>query len=174
LQKEQMEKSRFLHYVQKNGSSMPPLPSNSAPATSAASKYEITVEGIRFQITKQGSKLVRAPGKLALVPIPSISSTYLATADDNNPPSATPRVTTIGGVKFYRTKNGNLVRHGIAKAQRYVPRPKESAFLTTTTSRLAGGIKKVNIPCKTFSWTGIVFSNYDSSQKSPEPFGLVW
>ncbi|KAF7533374.1 hypothetical protein G7054_g7125 [Neopestalotiopsis clavispora] len=121
LQKEQMEKSRFLHYVQKNGNSMPPLPSNSAPATSAASKYEITVEGIRFQITKQGSKLVRAP----------------ATADDNNPPSATPRVTTIGGVKFYRTKNGNLVRHGIAKAQ-----------------RLAGGIKKVNIPCKTFSWTG--------------------
>jgi hypothetical protein len=24
--------------------------------------------------------------------------------------------------------------------------------------RLAGGIKKVNVPCKTFSWTGIVFS----------------
>lgn len=85
LQKEQMEKSRFLHYVQKNGSSMPPLPSNSAPATSAASKYEITVEGIRFQITKQGSKLVRAPGKLALVPIPSISSTYLATRRRQQP-----------------------------------------------------------------------------------------
>jgi len=26
----------------------------------------------------------------------------------------------IGGVKFYRSKNGNLYRHGIVKAQRYV------------------------------------------------------
>ncbi|KAK6078772.1 hypothetical protein SCUP234_06110 [Seiridium cupressi] len=117
LRKEQAEKNRFLNYVQQYASSAAPT----SPST-PASRYEITVEGIRFQITKQGSKLVRAP-------------------DDNNPPSATPRITLIGGVKFYRTKNGNLVRHGIAKAQ-----------------RMAGGIKKINIPCKTFSWTGIVFS----------------
>ncbi|KAH8203592.1 hypothetical protein TruAng_002225 [Truncatella angustata] len=112
LKKEQMEKNRFLHYVRQNASS---IPSAVAAPNAAASKYEITVEGIRFQITKQGSKLVRAP---------------------DNPSSATPRLATIGGVRFYRTKNGNLVRHGIAKAQ-----------------RMAGGIKKVNVPCKTFSWT---------------------
>ncbi|KAK7969260.1 CCCH zinc finger protein [Apiospora saccharicola] len=80
--------------------------------------YEVTVDGIRFQVTREGSKLVRAPG-------------------DPNPPTATPRVTTIGGVKFFRTKNGNLIRHGVAKAQ-----------------RLAYGVKKVDEPCKTFSWTG--------------------
>ncbi|KAK9794573.1 putative C3H1-type domain-containing protein [Seiridium cardinale] len=95
LQKEQAEKNRFLNYVQQYASSAAPT----SPST-PASRYEITVEGIRFQITKQGSKLVRAP-------------------DDNNPPSATPRITLIGGVKFYRTKHGNLVRHGIAKAQRW-------------------------------------------------------
>ncbi|KAI0125801.1 hypothetical protein BJ170DRAFT_685046 [Xylariales sp. AK1849] len=109
LQKERTEKSRILNFVHKNMSSNP---------TSAASKYEITVDDIRFQVTKQGSKLVRAPG-------------------ENNPPIATPRVALVGGVKFYRTKNGNLVRHGIAKAQ-----------------RMASEIKKVDAPCKAFSWTG--------------------
>ncbi|KAI1767405.1 hypothetical protein GGR53DRAFT_482587 [Hypoxylon sp. FL1150] len=56
---------------------------------------------------------------------------------DPNPPSATPKMALIGGVKFHRTKHGNLVRHGIVKAQRF-----------------AGGVKKVNEQCKTFSWTG--------------------
>lgn len=37
-----------------------------------------------------------------------------------NPPSATPKVAFVGGVKFHRTRNGNLVRHGIVKAQQYV------------------------------------------------------
>ncbi|KAI1841704.1 hypothetical protein JX265_006253 [Neoarthrinium moseri] len=119
LKKEQMEKARFLSFVQKNGDNVPSAPSNSV---AAASKYEITVDGIRFQVTRQGSKLVRVPG-------------------DTNVSSTTPRVASVGGVKFYRTKNGNLVRHGIAKAQ-----------------RMAGGIKKVDVPCKAFSWTGIVFS----------------
>lgn len=40
--------------------------------------------------------------------------------DDLNPPAATPKVASIFGVKFHRTKNGNLVRDGIVQAQRYV------------------------------------------------------
>jgi len=43
----------------------------------------------------------------------------------------------IGGVKFYRSKNGNLYRHGIVKAQRQ-----------------SGAVKKVDVPCKQFSMTG--------------------
>ncbi|KAK6199711.1 hypothetical protein LQW54_009965 [Pestalotiopsis sp. IQ-011] len=144
LQQEQMEKSRFLHYVQKNGSNVPAMPSNPAPT---AAHYEIVVEGIRFQITKQGSKLVRAPGKHMSPPAPTSFVVCSVITDDKNPPSATPRIALIGGVKFYRTQSGNLVRHGIAKAQ-----------------RLAHGIKKVDIPCRAFSWTGIVFSNNDLSR----------
>ncbi|KAI1324035.1 hypothetical protein F5Y16DRAFT_325506 [Xylariaceae sp. FL0255] len=63
-----------------------------------ASRYEVDVEGVRFHVTKQGSKLVKAP-------------------DDLNPPSATPKVADIFGVKFHRTKNGNLVRQKIVQAQ---------------------------------------------------------
>lgn len=40
--------------------------------------------------------------------------------DDLNPPTATPKVVSLFGVKFHRTKNGNLIRHGIVQAQRYV------------------------------------------------------
>lgn len=160
LQQEQMEKSRFLHYVQKNGSNVPAMPSNPAPT---AAHYEIVVEGIRFQITKQGSKLVRAPGKHMSPPAPTSFVVCSVITDDKNPPSATPRIALIGGVKFYRTQSGNLVRHGIAKAQRYVPQFESSAPLTTM-SRLAHGIKKVDIPCRAFSWTGIVFSNNDLSR----------
>lgn len=80
LQKEQLEKVRFLSYAQQNASNVLPTPSN-ANATSASSRYEITVEGIRFQITKQGSKLVRAPGTSALtlqtVPLAILSNSLL-------------------------------------------------------------------------------------------------
>ncbi|KAI1344626.1 hypothetical protein F5Y15DRAFT_367193 [Xylariaceae sp. FL0016] len=95
-------------------------PKAGIPATTPAipTFHEINVEGVRYQVINQGSKLVRFPG-------------------DMNPPSATPKVTSIGGVVFHRTKNGNLVRHGIVKAQ-----------------RLAGGIKKVDQLCEAFSSTG--------------------
>ncbi|ORY66290.1 uncharacterized protein BCR38DRAFT_429802 [Pseudomassariella vexata] len=109
LQKDRTEKTHFANYLRHNANT-------ASSSSSSNTNYEVTVDGIRFQVTKQGSKLIRAP---------------------NNPASTTPRVATIGGVKFHRTKNGNLVRHGIARAQ-----------------RLAGGIKKVDVPCKTFSWTG--------------------
>jgi hypothetical protein len=54
-----------LSFVQQHGNSVLPVTSNSAPVVS--SKYEITVEGIRFQVTKQGSKLVRAPGEFIVL-----------------------------------------------------------------------------------------------------------
>ncbi|KAK6957436.1 hypothetical protein Daesc_000221 [Daldinia eschscholtzii] len=119
LQRNHREKATFMNNVLQSGASGKSI---GLPNTSAsASPYEVVVDGIRFRVVQQGSKLVKAP-------------------DDVNPPSATPKVTSIGGVKFHRTKHGNLVRHGVVKAQRF-----------------AGGVKKVNEQCKTFSWTGIVF-----------------
>ena len=61
----------------------------------------------------------------------------------------------IGGVKFYRSKNGNLYRHGIVKAQRYVPPHDVHRPLTYRISRRSGVVKKVNVPCRVFSTTGI-------------------
>ncbi|KAK3311143.1 uncharacterized protein B0T15DRAFT_520573 [Chaetomium strumarium] len=101
-----------------------------------ADKYEIAVQGVRFTITKNGSKLIKVPG-------------------DGNSAKATPKVAVIGGVKFYRSKNGNLYRHGIVKAQRYVPRVRKVGQLTPAFSgRQSSAVKKVNVPCKQFSMTG--------------------
>ncbi|CAK7214488.1 hypothetical protein SCUCBS95973_002163 [Sporothrix curviconia] len=66
--------------------------------------YQIIVEGIPFVVAKNGSKLVKLPS-------------------DTHSASSTPKTAIVGGVKFYRSKNGNLYRHGVVRAQqRYVPR----------------------------------------------------
>jgi len=72
-------------------------------------------------VVKNGSKLVKVPG-------------------DENAAKLTPKTATIGGVRFYRSKNGNLYRSGIVKAQ-----------------RRSGIIKKLDEPCRTFSTTGSSF-----------------
>ncbi|KAI0904713.1 hypothetical protein F4823DRAFT_181253 [Ustulina deusta] len=115
LNKDRREKAQlFRNMQQAGGDSMTAYSNSSKPV----SRYEVEVDGVRFHVTQQGSKLVKAP-------------------DDLNPPTATPKVAILFGVKFHRTKNGNLIRHGIVQAQ-----------------RRAGRINKVNERCKAFSWTG--------------------
>jgi hypothetical protein len=60
----------------------------------------------------------------------------------------------VGGVRFYRSKNGNLYRHGIVKAQRYVSRLDRVWPLTSDFCRRSGTVKKVDVPCREFSTTG--------------------
>ncbi|KAK3330813.1 hypothetical protein B0H66DRAFT_544950 [Apodospora peruviana] len=103
------------------------------PAT-LAGKYEISVQGIRFVVAKNGSKLVKVLG-------------------DTSSANATPKTAVVGGVRFYRSKNGNLYRHGIIKAQRYVARNPRVQSLTSV-RRQSGAVKKLNVPCKIFSMTG--------------------
>ncbi|KAI2623662.1 hypothetical protein GGS21DRAFT_494173 [Xylaria nigripes] len=114
LEKDRREKATFFTNMQQAGGDSLSASSNFKPA----SRYEVEVDGVRFHVTKQGSKLVKAP-------------------DDLNPLTAIPKVTSLFGVKFYRTKNGNLVRHGVVQAR-----------------RRAGNVRKVNEKCKAFSWTG--------------------
>jgi hypothetical protein len=85
-----------------------------------AGKYEIAVQGVRFVVAKNGSKLVKVPGASQRCATAS-QGTHIG-AGDGNSAKATPKMAVIGGVKFYRSKNGNLYRHGIVKAQRYVSR----------------------------------------------------
>ncbi|KAI1208312.1 uncharacterized protein F4807DRAFT_430812 [Annulohypoxylon truncatum] len=115
LRRDKKEKAAFMSSVVQSGASA--ASDNQSNAPQSASPFEVVVDGIRFRVIQKGSKLVKA-------------------LDDVHPPSDTPKMTTIGGVKFYRTKHGNLVRHGVVHAQR------------------SAGLMKVNELCKAFSWTG--------------------
>jgi hypothetical protein len=121
--------------------------------TAAAGKYEIAVQGVRFRVANNGSKLVKVPG--ASRPHATVHSGAYRYPGDGNSAKATPKMAVIGGVKFYRSKNGNLYRHGIVKAQRYVSRDPRGGQLTPTISgRQSGAVRKVDVPCKQFSMTG--------------------
>jgi hypothetical protein len=124
----------------------------SANPQNAADKYEIAVQGVRFVVAKNGSKLIKVPGASGLLAGPAQDAHR--DIGDGNSAKATPKVAVIGGVKFYRSKNGNLYRHGIVKAQRYVSRDKWGGRLTLASGRQSGAVKKVDVPCKQFSMTG--------------------
>jgi len=109
--RDERERSKLLDFLNHTA----PSPANQH---ASARSYEVTVQGIRFVVAKNGSKLVKAPG-------------------DVNSAKATPKMAMVGGVRFHRSKNGNLYRHSILAAQRQT-----------------GAVKKVDVPCKMFSMTG--------------------
>ncbi|KAF5657323.1 hypothetical protein FHETE_10484 [Fusarium heterosporum] len=90
----------------------------SSTQTNPAGRNELTVEGVQFRVMDGGKKLVKIP-------------------DAPNSSSRTPKSAIVAGVKFYRTKTGNLV------ANRFV-----------NDQRRSGAVKKVNELCKIFSTTG--------------------
>ncbi|KAI1269260.1 hypothetical protein F5Y18DRAFT_374082 [Xylariaceae sp. FL1019] len=113
--REQAQGARTLHL---HGAKPATGSVTASTGTRPAKPYEVEIDSVRFHVAKKGSKLIKAP-------------------DDYNPPSATPKVAFLGGVKFCRTKNGNLVRNDVVKAHRNVH-----------------GFKRVNEICNDFSWTG--------------------
>ncbi|KAL1846771.1 hypothetical protein Daus18300_014141 [Diaporthe australafricana] len=112
-QKQHRERARLMNHIKHTAS-----PSAVSANPAAAPTYEILVEGIRFRVANNGSKLVKLPG-------------------DPNNPKATPKIALVGGVKFHRSKNGNMYRQAIVKAHRQ-----------------SAGVKKVNVTCRNFSNTG--------------------
>lgn len=108
------EKQRFSEYL-RHQATVDGFPSNS---TNPAVTNEITVNGIRFRVLDGGKKLVKTLG-------------------DPSPPTMTPKMTVIAGVKFHRTKTGNLVAQRIVKDH-----------------RRSGTVKKLDQRCKIFSTTG--------------------
>ncbi|TQV97218.1 CCCH zinc finger protein [Cordyceps javanica] len=79
---------------------------------------EINIANIRFLVREGGKKLVRA-------------------ADNSSDAPPTPKSTAVAGVRFHRTKTGNLVANRVIKEQ-----------------RRSGAVKKVDELCKIFSTTG--------------------
>ncbi|PMD39050.1 hypothetical protein L207DRAFT_461767 [Hyaloscypha variabilis F] len=108
-QRDEREKARIVKHLQRGTSVRP---------TGITSNNELDVNGIRFRVVQGGSKLVKVPGDL-------------------NAAKSTPKSAMVGGVRFYRSKSGNMYRSGIIKAY-----------------RRTGVVKKINEPCKIFTTTG--------------------
>lgn len=148
--KENRERAQFLNHLQQSGN-----PSHVSTKPNAAPTYEVLVDGIKFAVARNGSKLVKLPGAHHQIYDRSPKfSAHQVYPGDLNAPKATPRVAYVGGVKFYRTKNGNMYRQAVVQAQRYVAHPGDAQLLTTGAYRRSGSIKKSNVPCRTFSTTG--------------------
>ncbi|KAG5750805.1 hypothetical protein H9Q69_004509 [Fusarium xylarioides] len=107
----QREKAQFNEFLKHQATA-------SSAQTNPADRNVLTIEGVQFRVMDGGKKLVKIPDAL-------------------NSSSRTPKFATVAGVKFYRTKTGNLV------ANRFV-----------NDQRRAGTVKKINQLCKIFSTTG--------------------
>jgi len=59
MNKDRREKFQFLKNIQQAGGDNMVMSSNSYKPVS---RYEVEVDGVRFYVTQQGSKLVKAPG----------------------------------------------------------------------------------------------------------------
>lgn len=91
--------------------------SNQTATASKEPAREMEIEGIRYQLLNDGSKLIRLPGENDL---PVWRSQTLNIADPSADKKETPKKATIAGVEFLRTKHGNLVRANTTKiTQRY-------------------------------------------------------
>ncbi|KAG0647910.1 hypothetical protein D0Z07_5643 [Hyphodiscus hymeniophilus] len=85
-------------------------------ATPTAANYEIEVQGIRFRVTKNGSKLAKVPGEGFDQGYQQDIRWSSQFTGDPSSAKSTPKIAVVGGVRFYRTKNGNMYRSGIIKA----------------------------------------------------------
>ncbi|KAF4968499.1 hypothetical protein FZEAL_10385 [Fusarium zealandicum] len=125
----QREKAQLSEFIKHQASA-------SSVSTNPAGQNELTIEGIQFRVMDGGKKLVKNPGACTLQG-PRDAHRALPSLDAPNLSSRTPKSAVVAGIKFYRTKTGNLVANRIVNAQ-----------------RRSGAVKKINEPCKIFSTTG--------------------
>ena len=115
-QRDEREKARLHKHIQLLGGGNSGI---AGPATRPAANYEIDVHGVRFRVTKNGSKLAKVSGEIWDNDQAGARGQSLPCADDHDTAKSTPKVAMVGGVRFHRTKNGNMYRSGIIKAYRY-------------------------------------------------------
>jgi hypothetical protein len=147
----QHEKTKFNEFLKHQAGA-------SSAQTNHTGQNELTVEGVRFRVMDGGKKLVKIPG-MCKAPC-RVDLRTLPVADAPNSSYRTPKTAIIAGVKFYRTKTGNLVANRVVNDQRYVTSLHGAKLLTVF--RRSGAVKKINQLCKIFSTTGIS-SFYDWS-----------
>jgi len=170
LQRNAREKTKFSNHLQRLAVNSYGVVDPHSRAVAATNNYEINVQGIQFRVAKNGSKLVKVPGER-----PPTATNYgqghlypqepsLLCSGDLNAAKATPKTALVGGVRFYRSKNGNMYRSGIIKAHRYGRLPSKSAWMPSlprntdlSDTRRSGVVKKIDEPCKAFTITGSSF-----------------
>ncbi|PMD56548.1 uncharacterized protein K444DRAFT_567251 [Hyaloscypha bicolor E] len=136
-QRDEREKARIVQHLQRGNYNGP-----STRATGTTANNELDVNGIRFRVVQGGSKLVKVPGEEGTQNASDTvglggSIMSLQYPGDLNAAKSTPKSALVGGVRFYRSKSGNMYRSGIIKAY-----------------RRTGVVKKINEPCKIFTTTG--------------------
>ncbi|KAL1901736.1 hypothetical protein Cpir12675_000244 [Ceratocystis pirilliformis] len=80
-------------------------------------QYTIDVGGIKYHVANGGSKLIKAGSTHPRGPIAQSQLSNLS-PDKLNMDGPTPKIAMVGGVKFFRSKHGNLYRESIVRAQR--------------------------------------------------------
>jgi hypothetical protein len=166
--RDEREKAKFNKHLHREGGNG--YSGSSSHTNSTTGSYEINVQGIRFRVAKNGSKLVKVPGEEIFTSTTCTnaglgrSAKDLRYSGDLNTAKSTPKTTLVGGVRFYRSKSGNMYRSGIVKAHRYeYPRIDLKRIAISHGgadihgARKTGLVKKINEPCKMFTTTGIPF-----------------
>lgn len=158
--RDEREKAQVLSSLQRPGGT-----DYSGSATPAINN-EVTVNGIRFRVTKGGSKLAKVPGEdrrqIASQYLESV--TNLQFTGEFSAAKSTPKSAVVSGIRFFRSRSGNMYRANIVKAHRYGSPQLKSIRLSSIRKvanifrcRRAAVIKKINEPCQKFSTTGIPF-----------------
>ncbi|KAL9574621.1 hypothetical protein ACKAV7_001033 [Fusarium commune] len=106
----QREKAQFNEFLKHQATA-------SSAQTNPADRNVLTIEGVQFRVMDGGKKLVKIPGACKLRC--DSDACALPAADALNSSSRTPKFATVAGVKFYRTKTGNLVANRFVNDQRY-------------------------------------------------------
>jgi hypothetical protein len=170
MQRDAREKLKFSKHLQRLAVNSYGAPGPQSHSATTAVNYEIDVQGIQFRVAKNGSKLIKVPGERPPTATKYIQGDLctqgpdLLCSGDLNAAKATPKTALIGGVRFYRSKNGNMYRSGIIKARRYGRLPFKLAWMPSlpcntdlSNTRRNGAVKKINEPCKMFTTTGSSF-----------------
>jgi hypothetical protein len=159
-QRDDREKAKLHKHIQRLGD-------GNIGMAGPTANYEIEVQGIRFRVAKNGSKLAKVSGESFDEGYVEKTRRSSSGTGDLNAAKSTPKMALVGGVRFYRTKNGNMYRSSIIKAHRYEPplhNPGMGAIsywdnTDSIDARKTEVVKKINEPCKAFSTTGSSFQS---------------
>ena len=110
FEKQQIEKAKIHRHLE----SLNHRQASNVPFATPAT-HTVYIDGLRFAVMNGGSKLLRIRGKI--YDIITFTPTTLPYLDASNSAHSTPRQANIGGVSFYRSKNGNMYRSGIVEAK---------------------------------------------------------
>lgn len=136
---------------------------------------EIVVDDLRFRVASDGSKLIRILGEQGTACV--ARTNMLKATDGNANPRSTPKTTKVAGVTFHRSKNGNLIRAGVVKQQRYwtlQPLVLVNGFVLTTSSSREIVRKKSTKLCPAFTSTGTIPSIHTRLQRTLNIKNCLW